>query len=142
MSAITRPKNMISQVLTRLLHPTAKPTAVLIKPSIPLAPLFPTTQIKRKNGSEFKIIAAVLCVHLDHPCPYMSASRIAILFPTKRAVSYESASEIIRATWGSVKEYSAEIWNDNSLPTYKTGVKELSKGTKTQPPEQPNSLIF
>lgn len=85
-------------VLTLLLHPTAKPTAVLTNPSIPLAPLFPTTQIKRKNSSESKIIAEVLRVKGDHPCPYMSASRIGILFPMKRAVSHESASEIIRVT--------------------------------------------
>lgn len=46
-------------VLTRLLQPTANPTAVLIKPSIPLAPLFPVTWTQWHGKPELNIKEAL-----------------------------------------------------------------------------------
>jgi hypothetical protein len=111
------------------LQPTAKPTAVLSNPSIPLAPLFPATRIQWHGSSEYNIVAAILWIPSDQLSPYISKSRIAMLFPTKRADLYDSVSAITCAASGSVSEYLVLIWNDISDATYNK-VQENSKETK------------
>lgn len=77
-----------------MLLPTAKPMAVLSSPSIPLAPLLPATLIQLNGKSESNMREVTLLLHIDLPCPYISASRIGILFPRKREDSEEIASDI------------------------------------------------
>lgn len=120
----------IKWIHTLLLHPTAKPIAVLSKPSIPLAPLFPATDTHLHGNSVFNIISAILWLSLFQLHPYISASRITMLFPIKRALSDESASEITCAIWGSDKECSAETWNNISCPTYNKWQQNFTGRTK------------
>lgn len=102
---------------TRLLHPTANPIAVLSNPSIPLAPLLPTTHNPWHGTSQLDILDAELIVDFTQPRPYMSASRMTMLFPINKATSLANASDITCTTWGSVSEYSEWIWKDTSHAT-------------------------
>lgn len=113
----------ISEILTRLLHPTAYPIAVLNNPSIPLAPLFPDTRIPWHGSSRLDKKAAKLVVEFAQPRPYISASRMTMLFPRNKLSSLWRDSETTRATCGSVNEFSEWIWNDISQDTWKRSAK-------------------
>lgn len=82
---------------TRLLEPAANPIAVLIKPSMPLAPRFPVTWTNWHDKPALCIREA-LWVLGTQLLAYMSESRTGMLFPKNTADPQRMASESLRAT--------------------------------------------